>query len=647
MSNLSRRKAVLFSLLPVTVLVLILALVEGMLRMTQKEAEVPLVLEMRYDGVTWLGANRSYLGKYFPPGSPSIPEFKTTLFRREKSPRSFRIMCLGGSTMFGTPYDMNANIAGIVRKQLRRLLPDREVEVINWGATAIGSNVIRDFAPRLLAFQPDLVLIYMGHNEFYGPGGVGASWVEKNVPWLSRLGAWVRDLRLVRMVLSWLPQRPPVGNEEATNLMKQVSGGSLVALESQDAERIFRLFGENLRAIVGTLQEARVPVILSDVSSNQMFPPFVSDSLEQGGNLIAEAKGAVLRGDPARALAIRHTLSGHDTANAFVNYWAGRAALLQGDSLLARELLRCARDNDLLKFRAPSRINAIIHEVAAERGVPLLAADSLFSALSPGGVPGDSLFWEHLHPRLAGYYALASGFVRSMVEERLVLDPAAGRPLIPLNADSLSIAWLELAYADVSIQNLTGHWPFEEYVRRPEVLPGADPALLRIVMDTYRRAIAWNEGCYRSATFFWSRSDLRRAETTYEALIEDYPSGFYANYLLGSLLTRMGKAEAALGYYLRSIASNPDYPQSRVDCGLLQVNRGKFDEAIMQFQTALRLLVKPEQRGLRSDALYGLGAAFANKGEMRQALEMLDRSLEASPSNRSAAQLRSQISGRR
>ena len=647
MSNLSRRKAVVFSLLPVTVLVVILAVVEGVLRMTQAEKEVPLVLEFRYDGVTWLGANRSYLARYFPPGSPSIPEFKTTLFRKEKSPRSLRVMCLGGSTMFGTPYDMNANIAGIVRKQLRRLLPDREVEVINWGASAISSSVIRDFAPRLLAFQPDLVLIYMGHNEFYGPGGVGASWVEKNVPWLSRIGAWVRDLRLVRMVLSWLPQSPPAGKEEATNLMKQVSGGSLVALESRDAERIFRLFGENLRAIVATFQEARVPVILSDVSSNLMFPPFVSDSLDRDGSLLAEAKGAVLRGDPARAIEVRRGMRGRDTANASVNYWAGRAALLQGDSLLAQELLRCARDNDLLKFRAPSRINAIIHEVAAEKRVPLLAADSLFSALSLNGIPGDSLFWEHLHPRLAGYYALAGGFLHSMVEQCLLPEAPAGLSLLPLDPDSLSIAWLELAYADVSIGNLTGHWPFEEYVRKPEVLPGADPALLRIVMDTYRRAIAWNEGCYRSATFFWSRGDLRRAETTYEALIEDYPSGFYANYLLGSLLTRMGKNDLALEYYRRSITSNPDYPQSRVDCGLLQVNCGEFDEAIMQFQAALRLLVKPEQRPLRSDALYGLGAAFANKGEMRQALEMLDRSLEANPSNRSAARLRSQVAGRR
>jgi tetratricopeptide (TPR) repeat protein len=133
------------------------------------------------------------------------------------------------------------------------------------------------------------------------------------------------------------------------------------------------------------------------------------------------------------------------------------------------------------------------------------------------------------------------------------------------------------------------------------------------------------------------------AETTYEALLEDYPFGFYANYLLGSILTRMGNEEGALAYYLRSIVSNPDYPQSRVDLGLLQVNRGELDQAIENLRAALPLLAKPEAQGLRSSAFYGLGAAYANKGDYRQAREMLDRSLEAMPSNASAAGLRRQI----
>jgi hypothetical protein len=118
----------------------------------------------------------------FPGGTPH-PEFKTTLFRKEKGPKTFRIMCIGSSSMFGTPYDMNANIPGIPSETAPSLLPrDRELEVVNWGASAINSNVVR-FCPRLYAIQADLVLVYLGDNEYYGPDGIGASFLENLCRW--------------------------------------------------------------------------------------------------------------------------------------------------------------------------------------------------------------------------------------------------------------------------------------------------------------------------------------------------------------------------------------------------------------------------------------------------------------------------------
>ena len=152
----TRAKHILFSLIPVILLLLLIVAAEVTLRAFDVAPPPPLVTEVRYDGFEWYQTNRAYLAKYFPAGTPLIPEFKTTLFRKEKGPRTYRIMCLGSSSMFGTPYDMNANIPGIVRKQLRHLYPDIEFEVINWGASAINSNVVRDFAPLLLSFHPDL-----------------------------------------------------------------------------------------------------------------------------------------------------------------------------------------------------------------------------------------------------------------------------------------------------------------------------------------------------------------------------------------------------------------------------------------------------------------------------------------------------------
>lgn len=46
-------------------------------------------------------------------------------------------------------------------------------------------------------------------------------------------------------------------------------------------------FGDNLDAILTTFADARVPVIVSDIASNIMFPPFVTDSLVDGRSAVA------------------------------------------------------------------------------------------------------------------------------------------------------------------------------------------------------------------------------------------------------------------------------------------------------------------------------------------------------------------------
>ena len=42
----------------------------------------------------------------------------------------------------------------------------------------------------------------------------------------------------------------------------------------------------------------------------------------------------------------------------------------------------------------------------------------------------------------------------------------------------------------------------------------------------------------------------------------------------------------AIGHLRLSIASNPAYPQARLDLGLLLINEGRFDEAIRELSAA-------------------------------------------------------------
>jgi tetratricopeptide (TPR) repeat protein len=489
----------------------------------------------------------------------------------------------------------------------------------------------------MLPFQPDAVLVYLGHNELYGPDGIGASWLERQWPALTRLKYSVRKLRLYRAVSSIFPASAP-SREEAANLMKEVSGGHLIPPGSGDAARVFTDFEGNLRAIIATFTGAGVPVVISEVTSNLMMPPFVSGPAEEADSTL---RRLFRSGDDTSVLNIYRTLAGDDTAHAGIHYWAGRAMLRKGDTNGAYHALLRAKDEDLLKFRAPAEINRVIRQVARETGVPCVAADSIFRAESPGAVPGDELFWEHLHPTLQGYSLLANGFVRT-AGKALGL-PSLLPALVPPDPDSLSVAWLELAYADLSIRHLTGRWPFKDYHRTPAVIADADPVPLNIVQGVYNRRTTWGDGCYQSATYFWSKGDLRRARTTFEAMLEDYPFSFYTNYLMGSLINTAGDRTGSLPYYRRAIASNPGYSPARLELGLLLVNLGDYDAAISLLEGLAAETGPSTDPVTAATAYYGLGASYANKGDLAKALRMLDRALVIAPDYKSAEQLRAQI----
>src|SRR5207247_10052298 len=107
---------------------------------------------------------------------------------------------------------------------IRHIFAEREFEVVNLVASAINSNVILDLSYDVVDYDPDLVLVYMGHNEFYGPDGVGASLVQKFFPSTIQWVYDLRNLRIVSLLLTLLPHSHHGERQtDATNLIKHVT----------------------------------------------------------------------------------------------------------------------------------------------------------------------------------------------------------------------------------------------------------------------------------------------------------------------------------------------------------------------------------------------------------------------------------------
>ncbi len=641
----SRRKALLFSVTPAVLLLLLAGLAEVALRVFGDNSFAHLVTPYAYDGQQWLRVNRSYLEKYFPANSPLIPELKPTIVRAQKDSAEFRLLCIGESSMFGTPYQNDASIPAILQKQLRHLYPRREITVINLGASAINTNVIADFIPQTLELKPDAVVIYTGHNEFYGPDGVGASWLERTWPFLTRMKYAARDFRIIHFIQHWLRSHWLSHNPSAEqNLMRQVSEGSHVRSGSRQERRIVRNFDHNLQGILNFYKASRIPVIVSDIASNLVFPPFASESAWYNDRLEAS-----LPSDRS-PLPIDTLLEWHsrDTSNALLEYSIGSFFLREGDSTRARPFLDRARDEDLLTFRAPSVINATIDSVCLRTGTPCYSTVHLFDSLSPGHIPGYGLFWEHLHPRAEGYYDIADLFLKKLLELRIVPSQnpdSSFSARLPFDVHRLSISWLDLAIGDISVHALTGRWPFERFTTQTVSFDRADTALKRIAVEVYSNRLSWNEGNLRSAEWFASHGQAAEARASYEAILEEYPRAYAVRYLLANLLRNQGLLQDAEEQYRSVIATNPAYPFAHVELGLLLVNDGEFSEAERHLRAAIDLADHGVSvpGALRASAYYGLSAIAANRNDYNEALHLVEQSLRFDPNYRAAAMLRLKI----
>jgi hypothetical protein len=119
-------------------------------------ANIPLFVERReVDG-------RSYLAT----AENKLPWFNPQRFAKRKPRGTYRIFCLGGSTTYGRPYRDTASFSGWLRELLPVVDSGHPWEVINAGGISYASYRVVRVMEELTRYEPDLFVVYSGHNEF-------------------------------------------------------------------------------------------------------------------------------------------------------------------------------------------------------------------------------------------------------------------------------------------------------------------------------------------------------------------------------------------------------------------------------------------------------------------------------------------------
>ncbi|HIG45411.1 MAG TPA: hypothetical protein EYQ20_02925 [candidate division Zixibacteria bacterium] len=93
--------------------------------------------------------------------------YRGKVFHREKSPETYRIVCLGASSTLGVGVPDNETYSVHLDSLLNARVPIRRFEVINAGVPGYTSaECLINFSMRVMDLQPDMVTIYLGYNDF-------------------------------------------------------------------------------------------------------------------------------------------------------------------------------------------------------------------------------------------------------------------------------------------------------------------------------------------------------------------------------------------------------------------------------------------------------------------------------------------------
>lgn len=441
---LSRKRRALFTAGLVLLPILILAGLEAGLRVFSYGGNLSLFVPAPDAASPYYGVNRDVGRRYFRLTSFN-PSPRKDLFLREKPANGFRVFVLGESSAAGFPYGNNVTFPRILNRRLADAFPEKRVEVVNTAMTAVTSYTLLDFMDEILEQKPDALVVYAGHNEFYG--ALGAASMES----LGRNGTVVRAWLKLRRFRTFLLVRDAVGlvQKAAASGRRSVRSGGGDAMETEMSriaddrpiplgspvyESAKRNFRRNLGDILSKAKAADVPVFIGDLASNvRDQAPFIS---EASGNL--PAAGDVFR--EARML----ERSGR--------FDAARAAYLR------------AKDLDGLRFRSSEEFNAVIREEAARAGATLVEVKTAFESASPNGLVGASLMHEHLHPKIDGYFLMADAFFNAFRQRGIPAPDWNGRDLKPSSwyRTHWGFTALDSASAVLIVHHLRGGWPFRK-----------------------------------------------------------------------------------------------------------------------------------------------------------------------------------------
>ena len=527
--------------------------------------------------------------------------FNEQTFARTKPAGTTRIFCLGGSTTFGRPYEDGTSYSGWLREMLPVADSNRNWEVINAGGISYASYRIATLMEELVQYEPDLFIVYCGHNEFL-ENRTYQGIIETPKP-IRGMNVLLQKTHTFSAMANLFRSEPPppavrLPGEVETKLENAVGLEAYTRDEAME-EQIISHYRFNLVRMVEIARAAGAEIMFVTPASNlRHCSPFKSEFTEPLSNAkevkfntqLLVYRQAMGQKKIDEAVTAAKAMLELDENYAHARYWLATALDRAGRYDEARKEFAAACDKDICPLRASGRVIESMRGVAALYEIPIVDFKQFVDSEAPQNIPGDEIFLDHVHLTISGHAQLALLLMDEMETQGWV-QPGDG--------------WNEQSIAKI----------------RDEVNGRVNQQQHGEAMRNIAQVLSWankKEDAYRAA---------RKA-------VELAPNDAEANYLAAALAFEHGEDDASLKYYQRLCARPlderlPYAARAHLQYATILMDRGDLSRSHEQLKIALqRDPANKTGKGLLAKVLVMRARQLLQENQFKQAEPLLDQALE-------------------
>lgn len=360
--------------------------------------------------------------------------FRRDEFAAQKPDDEFRAFCLGGSTVQGRPYAIETSFTTWLELSLTAAEPRRSWQVINCGGVSYASYRLLPILKEVLNYEPDLIIVYSGHNEFleertYSEYKQAASWKRESHEWASQL----RTYQLIRE--GWL-QLSHSSNEtepdvdvlpsEVLARLDFENGLELFQRDDQWTATVEQHYIENLHRMIELCRLQNVPIlIVNPVENLRDCAPFKSEfssntsseTQHQLTELLSSRTNSLDK--PALLEQYKNAIE-QDPRYALSHYRLGLTYESLGEIEQARRSFIRAKQEDVCPLRMRENMHEQLLRLCDEESIPVIDANKHFTEMSQSQITDNEWLLDHVHPTIEGHRKIADWILKAMAQQQLV-----------------------------------------------------------------------------------------------------------------------------------------------------------------------------------------------------------------------------------